>query len=363
MNSSSNHGNAQKGKVQTVDGLLDPDQLGFTLPHEHFLLDCTVDFMEPADSRYREVAHQPVSFENLSWIRSHIWSSYDNLTLTDVSMALHDALLFKKAGGRTIVDVTPNNVGRDPETLLRISREANIHIIMGTAYYREASYRPIYDMESRTERDIADEFVRDVTEGVDGTGIHAGIIGEVACSWPLTANERKVLRASAMAQQQTGAAVSVHPGFYDEAPLQIIDILRDAGADISRVIMCHMGETVKSHSARFRLSETGCCLEWDRFGSDGEYPFYSLGSPNGVPDIPNDPQRLNQIIQLIGEGHVHQILISHDLFMKIELTHFGGGGYAHIPNNVLPLMREKRISEEFIDAITVENPKRLLTIV
>jgi len=102
-------------------------------------------------------------------------------------------------------------------------------------------------------------------------------------------------------------------------------------------------------------------MEWDRFGSDGEYPIAPPFAENRVPDYPSDAERLNQIIQLIGEGHLNQILMSHDIWIKIELTHFGGHGYAHILKNVIPLMREKSIPEEFIHTITVENPGRILT--
>jgi phosphotriesterase-related protein len=352
-----------KGKAQTVLGLVNGDQLGFTLPHEHFLIDCTVDFTEPSKPRDRELARQPVSFENLSWVRSHRFSSLDNLCLDDEQMAISEAMLFKEAGGKTIAEVTPNNAARDPAALRRLAQATGINVIMGTAYYIDESYTPELRrrMDSWTEEDIADEFVRDITIGVDGTGICAGIIGEVGCSWPLTDNERKVLRAAAIAQQRTGAPITVHPGAYDEAPLEIVKVLAEAGADPSRVIIDHMERTIKSHSARFRLAETGCYLEWDRFGSDGEYPIVPPFTENKLPDYPSDAERLNQIIQLIGEGHLNQILISHDVWIKIELTHFGGQGYAHILNNVIPLMRQKSIPEEYIRTITVENPKRALT--
>jgi len=56
-----------------------------------------------------------------------------------------------------------------------------------------------------------------------------------------------------------------------------------------------------------------------------------------------------------------QILISHDIWTKIELTHFGGAVYIHILNNIISLMQEKGITKEYIRAITVENPKRILT--
>jgi len=352
-----------KGKAQTVLGLIDPSQLGFTLPHEHLLLDCTVDFDEPGNPKDRELAYQPVSFENLSWVRGHRFSNLDNCSLTDEKMAISEVKLFKEAGGNTLVELTPNNIARNPLALVRIAQAAGINVIMGTAYYIDESYTPELRarMNSRTEEDIADEFVRDITIGVGDTGIRAGIIGEVACSWPLTDNERKVLRGAAIAQQQTGAPISVHPGGFEEAPIEIIKVLSDAGADPRRVIIDHMGRTIKSHSTRFRLAETGCYLEWDRFGSDGLYPIVTPFTYNKLPDYPNDVERLNQIIQMIGEGHLNQILISHDTNNKIELAHFGAQGYAHILNNVIPLMRAKGMTEEFFRTITIENPKRVLS--
>lgn len=353
-----------KGKVQTVLGSVHGDRLGFTLPHEHFLFDGSgpVNFTEPDKPEDREIARQPVSLENLSWIRCHRFSNLDNQRPVDVEAVIKEIGLFEEAGGKTIVEVTPNNMGREPEALVHIAQAAGINVIMGTAYYLEKSYRPEMNMDSKTEEDIADEFVRDITTGVDGTGICAGIIGEVACSWPLTDNERKVLRAAAIAQQRTGALISVHPGTFEEAPMEIIQVLSKAGADLSHVIMDHMGRTILSHSTRFRLAETGCYLEWDRFGGDGQYPMTPPPSRyhNNPPDIPNDVERLNQIIQLIGEGHLNQILISHDVWLKTDHATFGGGGYTHILNNVLPLMRQKGISEEHIRTITVENPRRAL---
>ena len=358
-----------KGKVKTVLGLIHNNQLGFTLPHEHFFGRWKTWFSEPepCKPREKELVHQPVSLKNLSWIRSHRHSNLDNLSLTDVQMAIDEAILFKEAGGMTIVDVTPKFVGRDPAALVRIAQAADINVIMGTAYYIEASYSSEMRVGSKNDKNIADEFVRDITMGADNTGICAGIIGELGCSWPLTDNERKVLRAAAMAQQQTGAAITVHTPVdsHDEAALAIIKVLKESGADITRVIIGHIELAMHSHSARCRLLETGCSIEWDRFGSDGQYPI--IGSRNkssldNIPDIPNDTERLNQIIRLVNEGYLDQILISQDVFTKIDLTHFGGGGYGHILNNIIPLMRDKGMTEEHINAITVQNPKRILTL-
>ena len=83
----------------------------------------------------------------------------------------------------------------------------------------------------------AREIVNDVVEGVGDTGVRAGIIGELGCSWPLRPNEAKVLKASAQAQKETGAPITIHPGRHIDAPFEIIDVLDKAGADISRVVM------------------------------------------------------------------------------------------------------------------------------
>lgn len=345
-----------KGKVQTVLGVIEAGELGSTLPHEHLFLDGSSWFIEPSEPEEKELVHQPICLENLGWIRSHRKSNLDNLRPVDEETAIEEALRFKKAGGNTIVELTPNNVGRSPSGLVRVAQATGLNVIMGTAYYLEQSYRPEMHMDSRTQEDIAEEFVRDITAGVDDSGVKAGIIGELGCSWPLTRNERKVLRAAAMAQQWTDAPINVHPGFHEDAPLEIINVLNDAGAEPNRVIISHISIATSARANRCKLAEMGCYLEWDLFGSDGEYPLYPAPF-----DTPNDMGRVRQIIQLIEDGYLRQILISQDIWLKMRLSRFGGGGYAHIWNNVIPLMRSKSITEEQIHAIVVENPGRALT--
>lgn len=344
-----------KGKVQTVLGLIEADDLGIVLPHEHLFIDVRDYFIEPSKPDEKEFVHQPITLENLSWVRSHRKSNLDNLQLMDEKIAIEEALDFKEAGGSTIADLTPNHVGRNPSGLMRVARATGLNVVMGTAYYVEQSYRPEMAMDSKSEEDIAEEFVRNITVGVGDMGIRAGIIGELGCSWPLTRNERKVLRAGALAQQRTGAAISIHPGLYEDAPLEIVKILTDGGADPTRIIISHICAAIADHSDRCKLAETGCYIEWDFFGTDGEYP------PFVTPlDIPSDSGRVRQIIHLIADGYLNQILISQDVCLKIRQRRFGGGGYAHILNNVIPLMRLKGIIEEQIHAIMVENPKRVL---
>jgi len=349
------------GKAQTVLGPIDGNKLGFTLPHEHLFIDTMSWFVEPKDREDKEMARQPVSMKNLSWVRSHKTSNLDNLHLDDEKTAINEALRFQKAGGNTIVDVTPNNIARNPQRLVNVAKAAGINVIMSTAYYIEASFTPEMYMEKKKPESIAQEFIRDIVQGADSSDVCAGLIGEIGCSWPVTKNEKKVLHGAAMAQQETGAVISVHfQGGAEDAPFKIVKMLTDAGADSSRIILCHMSceLSTSARKARAKLADKGCYLEWDLFGTDGIYPL-EVTPYQGK----NDWMRITEIMQLIEDGFVNNILISHDTCFKIQMSAYGGMGYTHIPKTVIPLMLKRGMTEEQIRTITVENPRRALTFV
>jgi len=350
------------GKAQTVLGAIDPDELGITHTHEHFLIDMSVWFEEPAECSQKALAHQPVSFENLGWVRYHVWDSLDNIVLMDEEVAISEGLRFKRAGGSTIVDVTNIGIGRDPLALTRIARATGLNIIMGAGFYVEEAQPPGVRF---SEDELAEEIVRDITVGVGNTGIGAGIIGEIGNSWPTRDRDKIALRAVASAQRQTGAPINIHPGRSPESPFEIIEVLDNAGADVSRVAMSHMERTISDHDTRVRLARTGCYLEYDMFSWEGWFPRRMvLSESNPIKtDLPNDAERINQIMALIDEGFLNQVLVAHDHCMKHRLWHYGGSGYSHILDNVVPLMREKGMPEEHIHTILVENPKRLLQFV
>jgi phosphotriesterase-related protein len=227
---------------------------------------------------------------------------------------------------------------------------------MGAGYYTIDSACES-ELKAKTEEEITDGIVRDIMSGIDG--ICAGMIGEIGGdSWPLDNNEIKSLRASARAQRITGAPVNIHPGRLEESPLQILQILDKAGANLSRVVMSHLDRTAYSFESMLEMAETGCYLEFDCFSLEGYYP-----RRYGVFDMPNDAQRINCIIRLIDKGYLNQVLISTDMAMKNKLTSYGGPGYAHVLDNVIPWMRGKGMTEKTIHTITVENPKRMLTFV
>ena len=344
----------QKGKIQTVLGLIDPQDLGLTMTHEHLLIDFSVMFNPTPDVTTQRMAHAPVSMENLGWIRQYCYSNLDNLLVLDEDTAIEEATLYQRHGGGAIVDATTIGIGRDPLALARISRGAGVHVVMGAGYYVDAAQPN--QINQKDENDIYQEITKDIQIGVGNTGIKAGIIGEIGCTWPLMPNEIKVLKASAQAQLETGASILIHPGRDEKAPIEILSILADSGADISRVIMGHLDRTVSSIDILEELADTGCVLEWDLFGN--EVSFYQ---PSDF-DMPSDAERLNFIRQMIDIGLGERIVISHDICTKHRLVRYGGHGYGYIPAHIIPRMRNKNFEESEIQAITKDTPARLLTI-
>src|SRR5262245_56001481 len=108
-------------QIQTVLGPIGPEAIGVTLPHEHLLIDFEVMFVEPAAASDKGRAHEPVSLANLGWVRQNFNSNLDNLRLLDEQVARDEILLFKEAGGQTVVDPTNASLGRDPLALARIA--------------------------------------------------------------------------------------------------------------------------------------------------------------------------------------------------------------------------------------------------
>ena len=137
--------------VQTVLGPVDPESLGFTLPHEH-----------------TQIA---------LW---HIEGRWDYWQLTrDEAVILKELASFKAAGGTALVDLTLPGVGRDPAWLREVSEASGLHVVMGCGWYRTAYYPPEARIDRRTTDDLADELVAEIANGVGDTGVRPGIIGEI----------------------------------------------------------------------------------------------------------------------------------------------------------------------------------------
>ena len=252
------------------------------------------------------------------------------------------------------MDLSSGGLSPDPLGLVEIARATGAHVIMGCGHYVHDYQDPAN--ATRTVEDLAEEMVESVEDGVWGTDVRAGIIGEIGCSAPWTALEQRVMLAAVLAQRQTGAAINVHPGRHPDQPQEVADFIRVKGGRMERVIISHIDRTVFDADRLGRLADAGCVLEWDLFGQEASY--YRLADI----DMPNDAIRLRAIRGLIDRGHLDQVLISHDICYRSRLVRWGGHGYGHIFANVVPLMRRRGFSEREIQAILVDNPRRLLTI-
>lgn len=352
--------NNVEGRALTVLGPVDTESLGITLSHEHILTDVTALFTVPKEATGRRMAYEPVSIENLYWIHTHLMGNKDDLMMNNEELAIDEVMRFKRAGGDTIIEMSCVGLGRDPLGLRRISRTTGLNIIMGAGYYIGCSHPE--ELKEKSEDEIADEIVKDIMLGVGDTGVRAGIIGEIGCSMPLEEGERKVLRASAVAQRRTGAAINVHPSRSDELLLEIKEILEKSGADLGRVIISHAGHFGYSEETIRELADSGCYIEFDTFGHPA-LPIECFSHEEKLLEMPSDVQRIYYIIELIKEGYLEQILLSQDCCFKHKYVKYGGFGYAHINEHIIPWMKQRGITDEQIHTMVVDNPKNVLRFV
>jgi phosphotriesterase-related protein len=344
------------GKVQTVLGIVDPNSLGMTMVHEHLLHDMEIYFIEPDTAGERSLAHQPVGIENLWWVRLNESKNLDNLRLIDERLAIKEALLYQLVSGKTIVEVTaPGVFGRDPLGLVHIANATNLNVIMGSGYY--AGPPRSHQSPGKTDQEFTNEIIQDILVGVGNTGVRAGIIGEIHCSASLEDRERNILKCCAIAQKQTGAPLSIHPSPSDSLAIEIMEILRDAGADLKHTIIGHVDISGFSHDTCHKLAEAGCFLAYDNFGLEGLLQLPGLGRSVELTDW----QRINNIMGHISDGYSDHILVSQDLATKHRLTSYGGPGYGHVLRDIMPLMRSRGLTEEQEYKLLVENPKQVLS--
>lgn len=342
---------ALQGKVQTVLGPVAPDALGQTLMHEHLVWDIRSPLLAQMQNQgpmlclcnYHETNYGRVKVPR-------------NLISKDVALATREVGYMKAAGGDTVVELSSGGLSPDPVGLQSISRDTGAHIVMGCGHYVD-DYQPS-ENHARTVDDFASEMIAQVFEGAWGTEVRAGMIGEIGCQSPWTDTEKRVMKAALLAEAETGAAINVHPGRDADQPQEVMDFVQAEGGRPDRIVISHIDRTIFERDEMFRLADTGCVLEFDLFGQETSY--YGL---NPKIDMPNDAVRLRHIRALIDRGHLDQIVISHDICYVSRLKEKGGHGYAHIFQNVLPLMRDRDFTEDEIAAIMVETPKRLLTII
>ncbi|XP_034039577.1 phosphotriesterase-related protein [Thalassophryne amazonica] len=319
------------GKVQTVLGLVDPEQLGCTMTHEHLSMtfECCYFPPPPGDEAVEE---NPFQMKHMHWLRQNPYSCRENLLLQQEISAIKEELLaYKKVGGGTIVENTTTGLNRDLTTLKQLAKDTGVHIIGGAGYYVDNTHTET--TRSMSVEQLTDIITSEVLNGADGTDIRCGVIGEIGTCWPITESEKKMLRATAHAQAQLGCPVIIHPGRNSAAPAEVIRILQEAGGDISKTVMSHLDRTIFDESELLEFAKLGSYLEYDLFGTEMlNYPY------NLNVDMPSDSQRVKALAFLMKEGYEDKIVVAHDIHTKNRLTKYGGHGYTHILKNIVPKM-------------------------
>jgi phosphotriesterase-related protein len=308
--------------VQTVLGRVDPAELGWVLPHEHTAI--------------------------ALW---HIANRWDYWELRrDEPVIVEELAAFRQAGGGALVDLTLDGVGRDPEWLARLARTTGLHIVMGSGWYRGAHYPVETLVDRRSVDSLADEIVRDATDGVGETGIRAGIIGEIGTDKPwISAQEERVHRAAARAARRTGLAITTH-AVQSTVGLDQLTVFEAEGADLSRVVVGH-ADSNPSLDYHLAIVERGASVEFDFLGMS--FTALERHGEGRIVDI---------LRELLSRGHVERILLSQDVCHDSQLRRYGGNGYTYLAETFLPHLRSAGVSDAEIRTITVDNPRRLLTI-
>jgi phosphotriesterase-related protein len=321
--------------VETVTGPIPVDTLGKTLIHEHFI------FGYPGFQG--DVTLGPFKEEEF------------------LEAAIAVARQMQSFGVQTVVDPTPNECGRNPLFLKKVSEATGLQIICATGYYYEGEGAPPYfkfrQALGTAEEEIYEMFTKEISEGIAGSGIKPGIIKLASSKDQITEYEKMFFRAAARVQKETGIVILTHTQEGTMGPDQA-RMLIELGADPSKIIIGHMcGNTNPEYHKE--VMDQGVRIGFDRFGIQG------------MVGAPFDQERVATLMDLLDAGYEDQILLAHDSVniwlgrppimneqvMKImENWHPG-----HIFENILPTLRENGVTETQIDKMLGRNAEALFT--
>jgi phosphotriesterase-related protein len=336
--------------IRTVLGPIPPGKLGITSSHEHLWMDGSPllgvhgyapgeavpwDASVAAEARWNPGVHPA------------------NYRFTDADAVVEELGPFVTAGGRALVELTPPGLGRDAGRVRDIARRAGIHVVLGTGQYLEPAHEPWVGAASEAE--LVERLVADATDGLDGTDVRPGIYGEIGTGDPLTPGEARVLRAVAAASRMTDLAISVHLHPWGHEGTAVLDTLIAAGADSTRVVLGHLTTAIDRPDQLRSMADRGATLGFDLFGFD-----HSLLGPGRWP--PSDRDVALAIAALVADGYGDRIVLGQDIGVRTRLRRWGGWGYAHLLEHVVPLLGEVGVGDAAIDAMLVHTPARLLAV-
>lgn len=354
--------------VRTVDGDVEADHLGRTTMHEHIFGDFSVWLEDVKDTPSLKIDLDPdakVDMSLLGVIHRNPVLLRDNLRIgDDEQLAVEEVQKFKDAGGDCLVEVTccgdlaldgVTNMGRNAPGIRRIAAATGLKMVAGTGFYLEGTHPDYVGADSIDE--LAARMTRDIEEGIGGTDIRAGIIGEIGTS-TFTEREQKVLQACARASLATGAVISLHTHVDCRTGEQSVKLLEQEGVKPDRIIVGHMDENLVAFEPGLahldyhrRVADLGVFIQYDTWGAEWYY------NQNREP---MDAERATAVATVIAEGHLDQVLLGQDIWLKNCYKHYGGAGYDHLLTAVPALLNQAGVTDAQIEAMLVDNPRRAL---
>jgi len=309
---------AAQQTMMAVTGPIGASELGTTLIHEHIL----VDFIGAA------------KYDPQRW--------NDDDVIRKVLPYLDEV---KKAGCKTIVDCTPNLLGRDVQLLQRLSKQSGLSIITNTGYYGGSDEKflpPQVFTESAS--DLADRWIAEWENGIDGTGIKPGFMKISVNPASLSVASRKLTEAAAKTHLRTGLTIASHTG-PALAAFEEIEILKGQGVSPEAFIWVH-AQSEKNFDEYVKAVRIGTWVSLD-----------------GVSDS-NILQYVENLARLKKEKALHRILISHDAGWYEPGKPDGGNfrGYTTIFNKLIPRLKENGFTDKDIDQLLIVNPREAFAI-
>jgi len=341
------------GRVMTVRGPIAAQDLGVTLMHEHLFIDLSFLLDPPAADWQKPLVDAEITLANRGLLQVDPYVNRRNLVLDDLDLAVAELGPLAQLGGRSVVDLTITGIRPQPAKLRDVSEQTGLHIVAGCGYYTLRSHPP--EVAALSESELLELLLHEIANGLGGTDVRPGIIGEIGTSSPVHPDEAKVLRVAAAAQAKTGLAINVHVAIFRREALAALDILEAAGADLSRVVVSHLDEQPDTAYHRAIL-DRGAYVEYDTFGSESY--FDGEGSAE-----PSDRERGDCLIELLDAGFGDRLLISQDVCTRVQLLEYGGFGYGHILRSIVPRLRRRGVDDATVRTLLVENPARVLATV
>jgi phosphotriesterase-related protein len=316
---------AQDGQVQTARGPVAAAGLGQVLMHEHvFVLTADVQQNYPDE-----------------------WGEEDER----VADAVRRLSELPEHGISTIVDVTVIGQGRNIPRIKRIADQVpGLNIVVATGVYTFDAV-PMFFWQ-RARETMTEFFVRDITEGIAGTGVKAGMLKCAVDEKGLTEGVERVLRSVARAHVATGGTpITIHTHAAGKHGPAIVAVLKEEGVDFGRVVLGHSGDAVRDPDYLAAMADTGLTLGMDRFGIDHFATF---------------TERSDLVAEMCRRGYAGRMVLAHDTCCYIDW--FGPGRlddlkdwhYLHVSKDVLPYLREHGVPAADIEAMLVTNPARIL---